>query len=136
MSLYDVIKDAANVVQKADNIELYRQLLDAMKMSLEMQEELRSLKEENIELKKKRDLRPLIERHNEPFITLKDDKQKLRYCSHCWDAEEKTIQLHCNEENGTSFCPHCKIEGVYNQAKNESYYQSFSAENGVGFIGF
>lgn len=120
MSLYDVIKDAANVVQKADNIELYRQLLDAMKMSLEMQEELRSLKEENIELKKKRDLRPLIERHKESFITLKDEHPQLRYCAHCWDAEEKLIQLLCNEKSGTFDCPHCEIFGVFDVARNES----------------
>ena len=28
MSLYDAFKDAMNMAQKADNIELYRQLLD------------------------------------------------------------------------------------------------------------
>ena len=28
MSLYDGIKDVAKVIQKADNVDLYRQLLD------------------------------------------------------------------------------------------------------------
>ena len=120
MSFYDGIKDAIKVAQKVDNIELYQKLLDIGAQALDMQEELRRLKEENANLKKKNDLRPLIERHKESFITLKDEQPQLRYCAHCWDAEEKLIQLLCNEKSGTFDCPHCKIFGVFDVARNES----------------
>jgi hypothetical protein len=120
MSFYDGIKDVATVLKTAGNIELYQKLLDIGAQALEMQDELRRLTEENENLKKKSDLRPLIERHNESFITLKNDNQKLRYCSHCWDAEEKLIQLLCNEKSGTFECPHCEILGVFDVARNES----------------
>lgn len=52
MGLYDGIKDLAKVVQQADNIELYRQLLDLGKQALDLQAEVLQLQEENAKLKK------------------------------------------------------------------------------------
>ena len=124
MSLYEFIKDAIKVAQKADNIELYQKLLDIGAQALEMQDELRRLTEENVNLKKKSDWRPFVERHNEPFITLKNDAQKLRYCLHCWDVEEKVVQLHCNEGSGKFTCPHCKVNGIFDFQKYEETVHS------------
>ena len=52
MGLYEGIKDAIGIAQKADNIELYRQLLDLGAQALDMQAEITRLREENAELKK------------------------------------------------------------------------------------
>ena len=46
MGLYEGIKDVAKVVQQADNIELYRQLLDLSAQALDLQAENSKLKEE------------------------------------------------------------------------------------------
>ena len=43
MSLYEGIKDVASVLQKADNIELYKQLLDLGKEALSLQQEVSRL---------------------------------------------------------------------------------------------
>ena len=51
MGLYESIKDVAKVVQQADNIELYRQLLDLSAQALDLQAENGQLKEELHELK-------------------------------------------------------------------------------------
>ena len=51
MSLYDGIKDVAKVIQKADNIDLYKQLLDLGQQALDMQAEIAQLKEENTRLR-------------------------------------------------------------------------------------
>ena len=56
MGLYEGIKDVAKVVQQADNIELYRQLLDLSAQALDMQAEIAKLKEENNELKRIKDI--------------------------------------------------------------------------------
>lgn len=113
MSLYDAMKDAVSLAQKADNIELYRQLLDLSAQALELQAEVARLKEENAELRKKEDLSNSIVRHAESFITKNGDKANLRYCSHCWDADQKLIQLRCFEDDATFVCPHCKVSGIY-----------------------
>ena len=116
MGLYDAMKDAINLAQKADNIELYRQLLDLSAQALELQAEVARLKEENAELKKKEDLSASIVRHAESFVTKVGDEANLRYCSHCWDADQKLIQLRCDEEDATFVCPHCKVSGIYDTA--------------------
>lgn len=116
MSLYDAMKDAVSLAQKADNIELYRQLLDLSAQALELQAEVTRLREENEELKKRHDISSRVIRHEEPFITLKDDATTLYYCSHCWDSEQLLIQLNCYGD-GTFECPHCKTKGLYDRDK-------------------
>lgn len=121
MSFYDAIKDAASLAQKADNIELYRQLLDLSAQALELQAEVARLKEENAELRKKEDLSSSIIRHAEPFITKAGDEANLRYCSHCWDAEQKLIQLRCDEEDASFVCPHCNVAGIYDNQRYNAW---------------
>ena len=77
MGLYDAMKDAINLAQKADNIELYRQLLDLSAQALELQAEVARLKEENAELKKRRNVADRVVRHEEPCITLEGDTTAL-----------------------------------------------------------
>lgn len=93
MSLYDGIKDVAKVVQQADNIELYRQLLDLGAQALDMQAEIARLKEELCELKKEKYTEDLIIRHEEPFVTLRNDEREIRYCAICWAKEKKLLQM-------------------------------------------
>ena len=124
MWLYDAMKDVAKLAQKADNIELYQRLLDLSAQALDLQAENTKLKEENAELRKKRDLANEIVRHKESYITLRDDEEQLQYCSHCWDADEKLVQLLCDEDTGSFECPHCKVQGVYDKAKNDAMYRN------------
>ena len=56
MGLYEGIKDVAKVVQQADNIELYRQLVELSAQALDMQNEINRLTTENTELRKKQEL--------------------------------------------------------------------------------
>ena len=49
MGLYEGIKDAIGLAQKADNIDLYKQLLDLGAQALERQAEITRLREENAE---------------------------------------------------------------------------------------
>lgn len=118
MGLYDAMKDAVSLAQKADNIELYRQLLDLSAQALELQAEVSRLREENAELKKRSDTASKIIRHEEPCITLKGDEVVLYYCSHCWDSEQLLIQLNCHDD-GIFHCPHCKSSGIYDPKKKK-----------------
>ena len=68
MAFYDAMKDAISMAQKADNIELYRQLLDLGAQALELQAEVAHLREENQQLRAKKDLESRIIRHQAPFV--------------------------------------------------------------------
>lgn len=94
MSLYYGFKDAISIAQKADNIELYRRLLDLSAEALELQNQVNQLSQENQRLKKELRVEQSVERHPEGlFITLSDDKSKIHYCSTCWGRNHKLIQL-------------------------------------------
>lgn len=106
MGLYEGIKDAIGLAQKADNIELYKQLLDLGAQALDMQAEISRLREENAGLKRANDLESKIVRHNKPFVTISDDSKNIKYCAICWGKTKQMIQLHEHEEfygEGTFF---------------------------------
>lgn len=96
MGLYEGIKDVAKVVQQADNIELYRQLLDLSAQALDLQAENGQLK---------------------------DQPEEFMYCTHCWDSEKNIIQLRCDSD-GEFYCPHCHISGIYDENKYNQYQQA------------
>ena len=91
MGLYEGIKDVAKIVQQADNLELYRQLLDLSAQALDMQAAINKLTEENTALKKKQDLEKKIGE-------LKDEYAMEKYAKHLNqvfnDEEEKDIHEH------------------------------------------
>lgn len=100
MGLYDGIKDVARIVQKADNIDLYQRLLDLGAQALELQAEVVRLKEENTVLQQKLSKKNIIERHKQPYITFAGDELNLKFCSLCWDSDEKAIQMHEYRDSG------------------------------------
>lgn len=120
MNLYEAIKELAKIVQQTDNIELYQKLLELSKQARESQEEVNRLFEENAELKKRQDLSTVVIRHTEPVVTREDDKIKIYYCAHCWDNENKLIQVSVSED-GTFTCPHCGVTAIYDYEKREEY---------------
>lgn len=104
MSLYEGIKDVAKIVQQADNIELYKQLLDLGAQALDMQSEISRLRAENEDLRKEKSQRDDIVYHQNkqvdellcehPYITLKSDAEGIRYCAICWGRDKKLIPLY------------------------------------------
>ncbi len=108
MSIVGDIKDVAILMQKAGNIELHEKILNIQATALDMQEEIRQLKEENTELKKVKDLEENIERHQDYYITLKDDCAKIKYCAVCWGLSQKLIQIYAQDARPQ--CPVCNSE--------------------------
>lgn len=105
-----------------DNLELNKQLIELSSQALDMQNEISRLTAENAELKKCRDIETRIERHSEPYVTLKDDSKQTLFCSHCWDYEQKLIQVRCHD-SGTFKCTHCENHGIYDSAKHDAGIQ-------------
>ena len=114
MGLVENIKDVAKIVQQSDNLGLYRQLIDLSEQALNQQNTINYLNEENERLRKKLKDKKNVQRHSELYLTIEGDDNVI-YCSHCWDNEEKLIQM--RTANGQFECPHCKLKGVFD--KNE-----------------
>lgn len=111
MSFYDAIKDAASIAQKADNIELYKQLLDLGAQALDMQAEIARLKEENSELKRAAIIEKDVEYHVDAYVTRKSDSKPIKYCAACWADKEKLVPLQYAMFDNYD-CPLCKAKVV------------------------
>ena len=108
MGLYEGIKDVAKVVQQADNLGLYKNLLDLSSQALDMQEEIAALKKENEELKMELCQRKRIIRHKGIYITLEGEQQGIAYCSTCYGKDNALIQMFDYDEECYR-CPVCHI---------------------------
>lgn len=109
MSFYDAFKDAMSIAQKADNVELYRQLLDLSAQALDLQAEVLRLKEENAELKKTNETEADIEYYVDAFVTKKSDKKPIKYCAACWVDKKKLVPIQ-DRQFENYLCPLCKAE--------------------------
>lgn len=121
MAIYEIIKDCISTAQKADNIPLVQILIEAQKQILDLLNENYNLREEN------KINSANIERHKDAYITLKNDKEKIIYCSCCYDRDGKLVQAQVDEENGRYWCHVCKYQGYFDKKKydlkhNTSYY--------------
>lgn len=95
IDIYNLIRDLIDEAHKQKNAELVDKLIDIKRI-------VNDLEDENKELKKALKLKGEVERHNDgPYITIKDDPLKIRYCAVCWGRDDKMIQLapnnYCNE---------------------------------------
>ena len=116
MGWYEAIKDGISAAQKADNIQLAKELIDVQKQMLDAEKENNTLKKELEELKEQLNISSKIQRHKDTFITLVDESQDVLYCSACWDSNRSLIQLHA-EASGKFHCPICSNNGYYDREK-------------------
>lgn len=117
MGFYDAFKDALSMAQKADNVDLYRQLLELCAQALDLQEENARLRNENAELRKAKDLKERILRHRQPFISLADDEKHLPYCALCWTKENKLYQMKTLRDHAYTsvYCKNCRNKCEYEE---------------------
>ncbi|MBU6500854.1 MAG: hypothetical protein KGJ89_01900 [Patescibacteria group bacterium] len=108
MSIIDDIKSAAEVLRKADNIELYQKLLTAQKQALEIMEENRNLKEENRNLLKKIKIKGDMYLRNDAYWGSKDGKEEGPFCTRCLNVESIPVLLHQQGNPAYYQCPNCK----------------------------
>ena len=75
--------------------------------------------EENRKLKSKKSISNKIKRYrNINVITIKNDDQKIKYCSSCWDNHEKLVQLRVID-NDYYECSTCKTRGYLSDSPDK-----------------
>ena len=117
MGWYESFKDAISIAQKADNIELYRLLLDIQKDALDLFEENKNLKDEIKNIKNNIELEKNFQKiEGKTYYIFQDGKYKRYICSNCWDNKQKIISINLGT-NGSYECNVCKNHGVYDQEK-------------------
>jgi len=127
MGWYEALKDGISVAQKADNLQLVRDLLEAQQQIFELINENNKLKLEIERLNEVVGIEENIERHRDAYITLKNDSEKLIYCSCCWDTKKMLVQGQV-VNTGKYQCPACKTTAYYYKtAYNKSQADAISS---------
>jgi hypothetical protein len=108
MGIIDTAKDVATLVQKLDNIELNKKILELQGQITSQLEENRSLKDQVRDLSGRLEFQGSLEfRRNMYFRRLQDGTEDGPLCSSCWDVERKAVRLQ-TLGSGAKFCPSCK----------------------------
>lgn len=64
-----------------------------------------------------------IKRYPDTYFTLDtDDDLVIRYCTRCYEVDNKLVQLMCY--NGRYECPNCKNNGIYDMDKALAHYKA------------
>jgi hypothetical protein len=96
MGIIDTLKETASLLQKVDNIDLYRKML-------ELQTQVFALVEENRALKEQLAVRGEL-RYERNAYWRKDDGP---FCAPCWDKDAKLIRVPGDLYLGSRRCPIC-----------------------------
>lgn len=110
MSIIDGIKDIANIVRKADNIDLYRQILELQQEALELVEENFNLKKELREAKESTELQERLIFENNTYFIKDEHKTEGPYCATCWDNEKKLIRMFDYGDGIGHYCNVCHLK--------------------------
>jgi len=100
MGIVENIKETAKLIQKIDNIDLYRRILD-------LQAEVMELVDENRRLKEQLQVRSELTFDKGAYWLGKDEKTRDGpFCSRCWDVDRKLVRIRC-APGYTPVCPQC-----------------------------
>jgi hypothetical protein len=128
MGMYEVIKDAAKAAQKADNIDLYKTLLDAQQMALDTQEKLQNcatkiskLEAVNEELRKRIAAKDSYVLENHVYWKIDDENRTQPFCPTCM-AKGLEIPMQPDKQNTRETRFRCQNSDCKNVANPWDYH--------------
>lgn len=125
MGVIENVKELAATIQKIDNIDLYRKILD-------LQGEVQNLVQDNRQLRDQvHDLeqrwathQKLVFRHNVYWLPTEAGGEDGPFCTNCWDNRKTLIRMHQKADVNDTWCPTCKdninVTGKYEGASGQA----------------
>lgn len=109
MGVLDDVKQVLKTVQQIDNLDLYRQILQAE--VLELVEENRDLKSRLAELQEQVRIRgELMVRDDCYWRVGAGEAEDGPYCTNCWDVRGNLVRMwRSKADRSYSSCPNCKV---------------------------
>ena len=123
MGVLDTLKEAVGLMQKVDNIELYKRMLELQSQVVTLVEENRALNERLVTREK------LSFSKNAYWL---DDAGP--FCSSCWDKEGKLVRLHgaSKDSAGSPQCPVCRHYAVDPDVQRPIHQRLREGRTGAG----
>jgi hypothetical protein len=108
MGLIENLKEAADLAKKVGDINLYRQIVELEGEVIELTRKMRSVEEENENLKHALDVKKDVQ-FKAPFYYAADDESP--YCPKCWEVDHKLVHVPKGMHTLGGYmygCPNCK----------------------------
>ncbi|MCH7690915.1 MAG: hypothetical protein IIA17_07725 [candidate division Zixibacteria bacterium] len=114
MSVFDTVKEAANLAKEHGRMDLYEKLLDYRAESVDLREQNLTLKQQILELNNHRELDNSIVFHDGVHWITNDEKTQgnvpTPICPRCWDVDKVVVRQKLGRygSSGSSFtCKNC-----------------------------
>ena len=115
-SAFKTLKEGANAIREAKNLELYERMLAVYGDVMELAEKNRELVEENHALKQQlkayqqeQEIAGELQHHDNAYWRTKDGERDGPFCMRCWDANKKLIREKAGATPGTHYRPECAM---------------------------
>jgi hypothetical protein len=114
MGFFETLKDVATLVQKTDNIDLMKHVLELQAEAAEIYQENARLRTRVTELERELSFAKEL-RFEAPFYYAPDDK--IPFCARCWETDRAAIHLKGDWDGTRWECFRCT--NVYLQDDSE-----------------
>jgi hypothetical protein len=119
MGILDNIKDVVGTIQKIDNIELYRKILDLQAETITVVGENADLRAQLDTLREQLSIKQRLRfEHNAYWDGDSLESSEGPFCSKCWDSDRKLVRMHTCDNPQWSQCPICKKSLQIPRAEN------------------
>ena len=99
MGVIDTAKEAVQLVQKIDNIELYRKILDLYADAQKMVQDNGKLRDRIKELETALAIKDTLVFEDNHYFVVKDGTKDGPYCTLCWDTDRKLVRKHKDDHD-------------------------------------
>lgn len=109
MGILDTAKDVVSIVQKIDNIELYKQILSLQSEILKLVDENTNLRQEVSSLKEELKIKGLLRydaSQDAYYCDTGTPELEGPFCQVCWDVDKKLVRMAKGGYEGI-FCRYC-----------------------------
>jgi len=104
MGVLETAKDVVQIVQKIDNIELYKQILELQSEAIKIVEENLALRDQVRELEDKLRIKDKLTYELGCYWIATSDGREGPFCTHCWDRDNKLVRLTPTPKASHFFC--------------------------------
>jgi len=113
---YDITKDLLNAAKEdgyqdlADKaMAIQAKLFEFKEENENLKDEIKKLQDQLTSLTKKAEIEETLIPHTSPYFTQKGDTLDRFFCAHCWQSEQKLMQIQYYGDT-RYYCPHCKSD--------------------------
>jgi hypothetical protein len=99
MGVIDTAKEAVQLVQKIDNIELYQKILDLQSDALKIVEENSTLRGKVKELEQAFAVKDTLVFEDNAYFVIKESSKEGPYCTLCWDKDRTLVRKHKDDHD-------------------------------------